>query len=320
MKKYWSLILATLLLAGCGHTPSQDANGPIVIQNGERKIELAKPPKRLVTLRQHITETAIAMNLDPFIIGTADVIDPPVAPEYAERYRKLPVIAEKYPSPEVLFAANPDLVWVDRQWAFVKNQMGSLENIENHGVKVYFSESAFHDRSTLDYLYTDIERMGKAFGKPQDAEHVITDMKTRVANVQKKLGHIDHRLRVLAFDTIRGGLPFVGCRSMSDELIRLAGGENIFGDIDKEWTTVSWEEILLRNPEFIIVHEYRGVSGESKIQALLENPRLREVDAIRNHRFVVINLDEVYEGVRNAKTVEKLAKAFYPEKFKDEEK
>ena len=48
---------------------------------------------------------------------------------------------------------------------------------------------------------------------------------------------------------------------------------------------------------------------------LRQNPQLQEVNAIKNNRFVIINLDEIYEGTRNAETVEKLAKSFYPEKF-----
>ena len=52
-----------------------------------------------------------------------------------------------------------------------------------------------------------------------------------------------------------------------------------------------------------------------KIAALKKNPVLQEVTAIKNNRFIIVNLDEIYEGVRNAETVEKFAKGFYPEKF-----
>ena len=86
-------------------------------------------------------------------------------------------------------------------------------------------------------------------------------------------------------------------------------------DIDKEWASVNWEEVVKRNPDVIIIHEYRGVSGASKIAQLKANPLLQEINAVKNNRFIIINLDEVYEGVRNAETVEKFAQGFYPEKF-----
>ena len=65
---------------------------------------------------------------------------------------------------------------------------------------------------------------------------------------------------------VENNMAFVGCRCMADDLISLAGGENIFKDIDKEWASVNWEEIMQRNPDIIIIHEYRGVSGASKIE------------------------------------------------------
>lgn len=319
MKRSLMIFLASLmLLSGCGKETTSNKNmesEDIIIQNGDRVVEFSKPPQRLLTLRQHITETALELELDKYIVGSSDIIDPPVALHLQKRYSQLPIIAEKYPSPEALLAAEPDIVWVDRKWAFVKNQLGSMQNIEKYGIKIYLSEAGFHDSSKLEYVYDDLRKMGRIFGKHARAEVLIKQMQERINAVQKKLGNPAQRPRVLDFDSARNNLAFVGCRCMADDLISLAGGVNIFNDIDKEWASVNWEEIMKRNPDVIIVHEYRGISGASKIAQLKSNSLLQDVSAIKNNRFITINLDEVYEGVRNAETVEKFAHGFYPEKF-----
>ena len=319
LKKCLTLsIMAALLLAGCGNNDKpveKTSSQALEIKNGNRIISFEKQPERLLTLRQHITETALELDLDKYIVGASSIIDPPVAPHLQMRYSKLPIIAEKYPSPEVLFAAEPDLIWVDRKWAFVKNQLGSMENIEKNGVKIYLSEGGYHPASKMEHVYTDLENIGKIFNKEQRAQQLISKMQKKVSDVQKVIGTDTPKLKVLDFDGGRNNMAFVGCRCMADDLINLAGGVNIFNDIDKEWATVNWEEIMKRNPDVIVVHEYRGISAASKIAMLKKNPVLQEVSASKNNRFVTVNLDEIYEGVRNAETVEKLAKGFYPEKF-----
>lgn len=311
-------MITVFLITGCTSDKklaSKVQSDILVIENGTRKLNFEKLPQRLVTLRQHITETALEMNLDKYIIGASAVIDPPVAEHLEHRYGRLPIIAEKYPSPETLLAADPDIIWVDRKWAFVKNQLGAMENLERYGIKIYLSESGFHESSRIEYVYEDIRKMGEIFSAGDRADIVIKRMQEKILTVQSHVKNTETKVKVLDFDSGRNNLAFVGCKCMADDLIKLAGGINIFQDVDKEWANVSWEEIMRRNPDVIIVHEYRGVSGRSKIAALKKNPVLQEVTAIKNNRFIIVNLDEIYEGVRNAETVEKFAKGFYPEKF-----
>ncbi len=308
------IIIFGVFCSGCSNEKNTESN-KIVLTNGNREITFKKQPQRLVTLRQHITETALEMNLDKYIVGCSDIIDPPVAEHLQDRYKKLNIIAEKYPTLEVLLLVEPDIIWVDRKWAFVKNQLGSMENIERKGIKVYLSESGFHDTNNIEYVYEDIDKMGRLFNEEIVAKLAIEKMQSKINNVQEKIKGIEGKVRVLDYDSSRNNLAFVGCRCMADELIKLAGGVNIFNDIDKEWATVNWEEIMVRNPDVIIVHEFRGVTGLSKIEVIKKNPLLQEVNAVKNNRFIVVNLDEIYEGVRNAQTVENLAKEFYPEKF-----
>ena len=40
-------------------------------------------------------------------------------------------------------------------------------------------------------------------------------------------------------------------------LVGFAGGDNIFKDLnEKQWVTVSYEEVLARDPDVILIHDY----------------------------------------------------------------
>jgi iron complex transport system substrate-binding protein len=99
-------------------------------------------------------------------------------------------------------------------------------------------------------------------------------------------------------------------------LIALAGGKNVFDDVAKNWTTVSWEAAVQRQPEVIVINDYGETSAEAKIELLLNNSALADTPAVKNRRFVVLPLPGVFEGVRNPGAVELLARGFYPEAFR----
>jgi iron complex transport system substrate-binding protein len=95
----------------------------------------------------------------------------------------------------------------------------------------------------------------------------------------------------------------------------MAGGENLFNDIDKNWVKVSWEEVVDRKPEVIVIVDYGEVTVQQKIDFLLNKSSLAGVPAIQNQRFVILPLSAAAEGVRAPIALDILARGFYPEKF-----
>ena len=96
----------------------------------------------------------------------------------------------------------------------------------------------------------------------------------------------------------------------------LAGGKNVFEDqTEKDWITVSYEEAIKREPDVILIHDYDSPSVEEKKKEIKTNPVLSKLDCVKNDKFATIELESVLPGDRMAYTVEKLAKAFYPDLF-----
>ena len=91
------------------------------------------------------------------------------------------------------------------------------------------------------------------------------------------------------------------------------------GDVYKRqeetWANVSWEEVVERAPEVIVVNNYGDTPLEQKMKELKENPALADVPAIKEDRIISVNLCEVFASSMTGDTIEKFAEAFHPECF-----
>ena len=118
---------------------------------------------------------------------------------------------------------------------------------------------------------------------------------------------------MLIYDSGNDGVFTCSGTNFETLLVGLAGGKNIFDDIkEKDWVTVSYEEVINRQPDIILIHDYDAPSVEEKIKEIKANPVLSQLDCVKNDRFATIQLESVLPGNRMAYSVEKLFAEFFP--------
>ena len=98
---------------------------------------------------------------------------------------------------------------------------------------------------------------------------------------------------------------------MPTALIEAAGGKNIMDNFKKSWGTVTWEEVIDKNPEVIVIVNYGNVTAEQKRAFMMTNPAFKNIDAVKNDRFVTLEYVEATPGPRNIKAIKKLVKSFW---------
>ncbi len=128
------------LLAGCSAAPeaadkpAKAAPGfPYTVTNCGVQSTFQAPPKRVVTMNQHVTEIMLALGLEKSLVGTA-YLDDAVLPAYKKAYDSVPVLAEEYPSKEALLAANPDFVYGGYASAFDAKNGSSRDDLKKAGI------------------------------------------------------------------------------------------------------------------------------------------------------------------------------------------
>ena len=82
---------------------------------------------------------------------------------------------------------------------------------------------------------------------------------------------------------------------------------------------MSVEDIVEANPDYIIIHDYKGSSYDDKVAALKENSELKYLDCVRNESFIKLSLENVMPGMRSAVTVETIAQTMFADLFAEPE-
>ena len=292
----------------CAHAAEGEA---VEVDNYGRKVTVAQTPQRVLTLGPNCTELFIALGLGDKIIGhsLANHSRGPL-PEYAAAYEKIPQLNYGSATREAALTSGADFVFgID--WEFGDGGL-EIKELEENGMSVYVERAA-----SFEEIYDEIRDIGRIFKIEPRAEEFIKEQRRRIAAVGEKLGEREP-LRVLVYDS--GGSGVFTCLGDNFEsmLISCAGGENIFSDMKgRQWATVSYEEILARTPQVIVIHDYDAPSVEQKIAEIKSNGALSQLECVRENRFVTITLESVLPGDRMAYAVERLAAGFYPELFED---
>lgn len=172
------------------------------------------------------------------------------------------------------------------------------------------------DSATFEDIYRDYETLGKIFDVEAIAAQKVDAMKETISDVKETLGESAYENPVTIFNFDSGEeAPFTACQGMPGDIFKLAGGISIFDDIDKGWATVSWEQVVERNPQVIIINEYYAGDAQEKIDFLYANTALENVDAIVNQRVYAVNLDDMEGSCGSADVVREIASYLYPNSF-----
>lgn len=285
------------------------------IYDSKYEVAFEKAPEKAVTLSQFMTEMLLALGLEERMVGTA-YMDNEIYPEFKKAYESIPVLADKYPAKEVLFSVEPDFVsgWKS---AFNEKMVASASEMMESGINPYLAIS-IGGSGSIETVYQDFRDLGKIFAVEEKAEEIVAKMQAEIKAVQDKIGDVseEEMVKVFAYDSGENEPFVVAGGGISGDIIRQAKAKNIFDEIKKGYATVSWEEVVERDPDIIVIVDYGDTDYDTKLNFLKEHPALQDLGAVKEERFVKIGLADMSPGIRNVKAIENLVKGFYPEKFK----
>jgi len=281
---------------------------PILVFNlsSEGSLQVArasnpKIPERIVSLAPSITEILFELGLNKKIVGVTDFCN------YPEEAKAKPRIGGFFnPNLEAIVSLEPDLVI----------------GISNLGNKSVIKGLVSLDIQTLmvksfmiDDILDSVLKIGKATGVMSRADDLVLDLRKRIEKI-KDLIRGSKKVKVL-FVFSYEPLIVAGKETFADELLSLAGGENIVRDIKGRYSRYSIEEVISKEPEVIIatVHENpssllkesKNVRGWEKWKNLL---------AVKSGRIYVVSEDFYFRpGPRFILGLEKIAEILHPEVF-----
>lgn len=311
MKTLLSCTSALVLVAGL-------AAAETTVQSCDRTVAFDAPPERAVSNDVNLTEMMLVLGLADRMVGYTGISGwKTLDEEMRDGVEQLPELSSKYPSKEVLVGADADFFFAGWNYGMKVGGEVTPETLEPFGIKVYeLAESCIHimekDKASIEDMYADLLNLGRIFNVEAKAKALVDGYRAELADFQSEQSGEDAP-RVFVYDSGED-TPFTSGRyGMPTALIEAAGGRNIMDDFEKSWATVTWEEVVERNPEVVVIVNYGEVTAEQKRDFMMSNPAFAELDAVKNDRFVTLEYVEATPGPRNIRAIKTLARAFRAE-------
>jgi iron complex transport system substrate-binding protein len=242
---------------------------------------------RVVSLHDVTTEMVVALGASDRLVGLAESVD--ATPEVERAVARVARVGEL----ESIMAVEPDVVL---GLGVVAEQSPELvARLREAGVEVVLGDPA-----TVDDVIALTEDIARRVGV--DGAPLVASLRARVATLTVAA---TQPRRVFVYDCCDP--PFTaGRRTVETELIARAGGVNVFADLDADWSHVSWEEVVARRPELIVVHAYRW-DGQGNVDE--KRRALAAISSLAGVPVVVVPLGSVLGGLRSVDGLERLRAA-----------
>lgn len=285
-----------------------------LVTKDDQEVTFDHVPERVLSTNPNTGEQLMALGLGDKIIGTC-YNNAQIPEQWREEYESKPVIAEKYPSLEVVIDLDPDFIY-GRSSAFSDKDtaIATHDKLTELGIMSLSSIEGYKQGCDVEDVYQDFYNLGRIFQVEDKANEVVDAMKEKIAGIEEKLDGVE-TVKVLNFDSVRDDGIYTPGNNFTSKLIRHAGGVNVFEDLENTWNTVSVERVVEANPDVIVINDYGDTPIEEKIDYLNNTEVFSDITAVKNQNYLVITLPEVFASTRVADTIEKFAKAFHPECF-----
>ncbi len=269
-----------------------------------RQVTLAIPAQHIVSLAPSNTEILFAIGAGDKLVGRDDFSD------YPAEAQKVPSIGSLYPkvNAEAIVALKPDLVLA----AGITNPE-DVKALADLGLTVY----ATHNATSLDDIYADILAVGQLTGHTADAEKLVADEKARVAAVTTKTTTLTNKPKVFyEVDATDPSAPWTaGPGSFIDQLLTLAGGDNVGRVSQDQYFQIGVETLIAQDPAIIILGS--STFGGQTPELVAKRVGWDKITAVKKGAVYTFDDNLVSRpGPRVVDGLESLAKLIHPELFK----
>lgn len=303
LRRLWIVALMLgLFAAACA--PVQTGGGSLHFTDGlGRQVNLEGPAQKVVSLAPSNTEILYAIGAGKQIVGRDDFSN---YPEESKTITSVGGSMGKYNMEEVA-KLQPDLVLASPLTA-----PDVLKSFQDITPNVYVVQNP----KDLEGMYANLVTVGVLTGHKAEAEKLVADLQANAKGILDKLSAVTEKPKVFyELDATDPAKPWTaGQGSFIDQLITLAGGQNVAGSLG-EFAQISQEELIVQNPDVILLGDalYGGITAES----VAARPGWDAINAVKNNRTQPFNDDLVSRpGPRMVQGLEELAKILHPDLFK----
>ena len=260
-KKYLSILVFTFLLFAAF------AKKPKTVDSGY--------PKSIVALSPSAAEILFTIGAGDQVSAVSEFTDfPPEA-------KSKPIVGGfdgKTLSLETIMSFKPDLVYLTEG---MHNFL--ISTLESNGIAYYVSKG-----DSIASVEKEILEVGKITGHEKEAAKVVDGMEKKLKKAAASAHKGSAAVKVY-WEVWNAPYMSAGAASFINDVIKAAGGENIFADLPDAYPMVSEETIIARQPAVILIPASTGMAASA---VGLRNG-WADIPAVKEGRVFVVD-DNVY--------------------------
>jgi len=211
------------------------------------------------------------------------------------------------PDLEGIVSLRPDLI-------VLRGRSETVERLADRlGIRVY------HDPTErLDQIPQTIRELGELVGRDHQAERLVEAFEDRIERITKR---VTDRPRPRVFLTVArqpdrlADILTAGQGVFLTHMIEIAGGENIFGDVEMGYPQVSVESILTRRPDVIIeLMPEVELTDPLRARIFADWRRWDAIPAVRNERVHILTDDHcLIPSPRYVEIIDRVSRILHPD-------
>lgn len=286
------LVVALFGFAAC--SPQTDARVSVRADDFGDTVRIGAAPQRIVSLNPTTTELVFALGAGSKLVGRTSW---DLFPAEAKNVQDLG--AGLRPNVEAILATHPDLVIL---YASSDNR-ASAQRLRRAGINTLSFKI-----DSISQFKRSVLLLGAVLGDSAHAATVLDSVTRSLDAVRTATAPL---ARPVVFWHVWDAPPItIGAGSYMNELTEIAGAKNVYADLAAPSPTVSIEDIVKRNPEYIL-------AGPEGAATLRKDARWQQVPAVRAGRILVVDTMLVARpGVRLGEAAWSLARLLHPGELK----
>ncbi len=170
--------------------------------------------------------------------------------------------------------------------------------------------------NALADVWSDIRRVAAALNAPERGEELVTSLRKRMDKIAAKAQTATSRPTVACVEWID---PLMAAGNWMPELVEMAGGVNLFGEVGRHSPWMSWEDLAAANADVIFISPcgFDIARTLEETHLLTGRPEWKALKAVRDARIFVADGNQYFNrpGPRLVESLEILAELLHPELF-----
>lgn len=276
-----AILLPLSLLVSCNMDPGKGSEGGkrVIVDQLGRTVELPETIEKVCATHIYGGKMLFAMGQKDRIGFQMQIgADTEAVAELDDYYGSLPTVLSApngTDSPEGLLALGINLVFTD-----ISKGEEATEIYQNAGIAAIAVSG-----ETFDEVYETARIMGEVFECPERADEVIEFIEDLREMISSRLTGLPETDKPTVLVCGSGGVYTAATAGMfQHQMVETAGGINAGAHLAGRWANISAEDIILWDPDYIVLGSTFGVDD---VDSVLAEPALQPVKAIKNKEVYI---------------------------------